>query len=117
MAVILMVVPAAIFSTFWLRSTQAQSLDMLTISTCRADQSLFRVQIGQQMTGTGTIVAGEARIAPGFIPSGVVVQGVNTIGFRKEGHGSVSPGYAGVAFSAVVPIAKTLLEGITICLY
>jgi hypothetical protein len=117
MAVILLAVTAAIISTVWSRSMQAQSLDMLTISTCRADQSLFRVQIGQQMTGTGTIVTGEARIAPGFMPSGVVVQGIDTLGFSKEARGDVGTGYVGVAFSAVVPIGKVFLKGVTICLY
>lgn len=81
--------------------TQYPVYDVLDISTCRVDQTLYRARVAQ--SAFGAIVSGEAAVPDGFAPSRVVVVATNTNGYKVESVGVARSGYAGVQFSAAVP--------------
>jgi hypothetical protein len=96
--------------------TNAQSLDTLTITTCRLDQSLYQVQIAQQFGAAGTVISGEAVTSSRLLPSRVVVVATDNLGFQRHSQGHIARGYAGVQFRAVLPIGKVFLRSVMICL-
>ncbi len=91
--------------------TGAAPVDTLGIATCRIDQSLFRVQVTQQ--GTGSLVSGDANVRGNT--SVVALVAVDNLGRSKQIQGVVGGGYVGVGFKANVPIDKGSLRDITIC--
>ncbi|HET7854087.1 MAG TPA: hypothetical protein VFM04_06495 [Candidatus Methylomirabilis sp.] len=112
-----MILAVTVALATWSGGVSGQSLDSLAIATCRADQALYRVEVAQQLTGTGTIISGEATVPAAMFPSRVVVVGVDNIGMSAQGQGAVARGYSGAQFRAVVPIGKIFLRQVTICLY
>lgn len=62
------------------------------------------------------MVSGEASVPSRFLPSRVVVVGVDNLGRAVESQGAASRGYAGASFRALVPIGKVFLREVTICL-
>ncbi|MGH2405348.1 MAG: hypothetical protein ACRDGN_12950 [bacterium] len=91
--------------------TGATPVDTLNISTCRVDQSLFRVQVTQQ--GSGSIVSGDANVRGNTAVVAIVA--VDNLGRSKQIQGNIGGGYVGVGFRAAVPIEKGLLRNVTVC--
>lgn len=92
-------------------ATGASPVDTLGISTCRIDQSLFRVQVTQQ--GSGSLVSGDANVRGNT--SVVALVATDSLGRTKQIQGTIGGGYVGVGFRAAVPIDKGSLREITIC--
>lgn len=91
--------------------TGAAPVDTLGFATCKIDQSLYRVQVTSQ--GTGSLVSGDANARTNG--SHVAVVAVDNLGRSKQIQGTTGGGYVGVGFRAIVPIDKGSLREVTIC--
>jgi hypothetical protein len=95
--------------------TNAQSVDTLTITPCRVDQSLYQVQIAQQLGATGATISGEARgLCTSGIPvitGGRSVVGTDNLGLQRRRQGYVAGGYAGIQFRPILPIGNASGQG------
>lgn len=91
--------------------TGAAPVDTLGISTCKIDQSLYRVQVTQQ--GTGSLVSGDANARTNG--SFVALVAVDHLGRSQQIRGTVGGGYVGVGFRANIPIDKASLREVTVC--
>lgn len=89
----------------------AASVDSLGISTCKIDQSLYRVQVTQQ--GTGTLISGDANARTNG--SFVALVAVDNLGRSKQIQGTTGGGYVGVGFKANIPFDKGSLREVTVC--
>jgi hypothetical protein len=91
--------------------TNAQSVDTLTITPCRVDQSLYQVQIAQQLGASGATISGEAFVPPGLLSSQAVVVGTDNLGLQRRRQGYVAGGYAGIQFRPILPIGNASGQG------
>jgi hypothetical protein len=91
--------------------TGAVPVDTLGFATCRIDQSLYRVQVTRQ--GTGSLVSGDANARTN--KSRVSLVAVDHFGRSTQIQGTTGGGYVGVGFRATIPIDKGSLREVTVC--
>ncbi|MGH2374854.1 MAG: hypothetical protein ACRDIC_15485 [bacterium] len=91
--------------------TGAAPVDTLSIATCRIDQSLFRVQVTQQ--ASGSLITGDAQVRSGTAWVALVV--TDNLGRSKQVQGTTGGGYVGAGFRATVPIDKGSIREVTVC--